>query len=146
MIIFFLSQPVVPTSHVSSATSQVGRWDVADGNTALVPVLFCRRPCGSLPKREPAMSIQLLGPRDGRRVRSLLEKEAHAPVRSQSTVLNPAGVVILRELDLIGGRDFQKSIFPGPLSRASKQVSPDLLYWAFLSSRVAYCSCSGFWM
>ena len=72
----------------------------------LVPVLFCRRPCGSLPKREPAMSIQLLGPGDGRTVRSLLEKKAHAPVRSQSTVLNPAGVVILRELDLICGRDF----------------------------------------
>ena len=34
------------------------------------------------------------------------EKKAPAPVWSQYTVLNPAGVVILREFDLIGGRDF----------------------------------------
>ncbi len=76
------------------------------------------------------------------------EKKSTRAGRSQSTVLNPAGVVILREFDLIGGRAFYKSIFTGPLSRASKQVSPDLLclYWAFLSSRVAYSSCSGFWM
>jgi hypothetical protein len=39
-------------------------------------------------------------------VRSLLENKTPAPVRSQSIVLNPAGVVIIREFDLIGGRDF----------------------------------------
>jgi hypothetical protein len=64
-------------------------------------------PCGSLPKREPAMSIQLPDPRDGRRVSSLLEKKKNARAGSdQSLVLNPADVVIIREFDLIGGRDF----------------------------------------
>jgi hypothetical protein len=34
------------------------------------------------------------------------EKKSTRAGRSQLTVLNPAGVVILREFDLIGGRDF----------------------------------------